>query len=144
MWHKPCRTFHPWCPCIKTRCLFIPWRKFPHGSVCRAVMHSTQQLCTQNHLAPQSQTNPGLVKFVLTHRGIMTNIWVSSRSDNGLSPVRCKPLFDQCWWGFFGNRTIGNKFQSSLDQSTTIFIQENWFENENVVCKMAASRVPGD
>ena len=21
MWHKPCRTFHPWCPCIKTRCL---------------------------------------------------------------------------------------------------------------------------
>ena len=23
MWHKLCRTFHPWCPCIKTRCLFI-------------------------------------------------------------------------------------------------------------------------
>ena len=23
MWHKPCRTFHPWCPCIKTRCLSI-------------------------------------------------------------------------------------------------------------------------
>ena len=22
MWHKLCRTFHPWCPCIKTRCLF--------------------------------------------------------------------------------------------------------------------------
>ena len=21
MWHKPCRIFHPWCPCIKTRCL---------------------------------------------------------------------------------------------------------------------------
>ena len=21
MWHKPCRTFHPWCPCIKTRSL---------------------------------------------------------------------------------------------------------------------------
>ena len=25
MWHKPCRTFHPWCPCIKTRCLFSLW-----------------------------------------------------------------------------------------------------------------------
>ena len=24
MWHKPCRTFHPWCPCIKTRCLLVP------------------------------------------------------------------------------------------------------------------------
>ena len=23
MWHKPCRTFHPWWPCIKTRCLSI-------------------------------------------------------------------------------------------------------------------------
>ena len=23
MWHKPCRTFHPWCLCIKTRCLSI-------------------------------------------------------------------------------------------------------------------------
>ena len=22
MWHKLCRTFHPWCPCIKTRCLY--------------------------------------------------------------------------------------------------------------------------
>ena len=21
MWHKPCWTFHPWCLCIKTRCL---------------------------------------------------------------------------------------------------------------------------
>ena len=24
MWHKPCRTFNPWCLCIKTRCL-VPW-----------------------------------------------------------------------------------------------------------------------
>ena len=24
MWRKPCRTFHPWCPCIKTRCLLMP------------------------------------------------------------------------------------------------------------------------
>ena len=23
MWHKPYRTFHPWYPCIKTRCLSI-------------------------------------------------------------------------------------------------------------------------
>ena len=22
MWHKPYRTFHPWCLCIKTRCLY--------------------------------------------------------------------------------------------------------------------------
>ena len=23
MWHKPCRTFNPWCLCIKTRCLSV-------------------------------------------------------------------------------------------------------------------------
>ena len=23
MWHKPCRTFHLWCLCIKTRCLLM-------------------------------------------------------------------------------------------------------------------------
>ena len=31
MWRKPCRTFHPWCPCIKTRCLYVsffPTRTF--------------------------------------------------------------------------------------------------------------------
>ena len=26
MWHKPCRTFHPWCLCIKTRCLCYYFR----------------------------------------------------------------------------------------------------------------------
>ena len=35
MWHKPCRTFHPWCPCIKTRCLWLPFAHARHGSVAR-------------------------------------------------------------------------------------------------------------
>ena len=38
------------------------------------------------------------------------------------------------WW-IIANKTLGNKFQIG-NQNTTIFIQENWFEN--VVCKMAA------
>ena len=25
MWQKPCRTFNPWCLCIKTRCLLFLW-----------------------------------------------------------------------------------------------------------------------
>ena len=28
MWHKPCRTFNPWCLCIKTRCLSAKWSPF--------------------------------------------------------------------------------------------------------------------
>ena len=27
MWHKPCRTFNPWCLCIKTRCLSLVWEQ---------------------------------------------------------------------------------------------------------------------
>ena len=31
MWHKPCRTFHPWCLCIKTRCLlFLLMHSYNH------------------------------------------------------------------------------------------------------------------
>ena len=33
MWHKPCRTFHPWCLCIKTRCLSTWW--------CSLMLHRT-------------------------------------------------------------------------------------------------------
>ena len=29
MWHKPCRTFNPWCLCIKTRCLSDYFCQFP-------------------------------------------------------------------------------------------------------------------
>ena len=31
MWHKPCRTFHPWCPCIKTRCLSPKYARQIYG-----------------------------------------------------------------------------------------------------------------
>ena len=30
MWHKPCRTFHPWCLCIKTRCLLTHCGRVTH------------------------------------------------------------------------------------------------------------------
>ena len=50
MWHKPCRTFHPWCPCIKTRCLFcsvftpLRWRRNGHGGVSNHQAHHCQLL----------------------------------------------------------------------------------------------------
>ena len=31
MWHKPCRTFNPWCLCIKTRCL---WESIGDQLIC--------------------------------------------------------------------------------------------------------------
>ena len=53
-------------------------------------------------------------------------------SDNGLSPVRTKPLSEQCQFNV--DWTFGNKLQWHFYQVTTIFIDENAFEN--VVCKM--------
>ena len=42
MWHKPCRTFHPWCLCIKTRCLSLMW--FIHHPHLIALFHTC--VCT--------------------------------------------------------------------------------------------------
>ena len=58
MWHKPCRTFHPWCPCIKTRCLFNTLTKRP--TFCRK--HCVFIEISQNFL-PRGQINnmPALV-----------------------------------------------------------------------------------
>ena len=38
MWHKPCQTFHPWCPCIKTRCLCPYVSHMPSGHLCVTVL----------------------------------------------------------------------------------------------------------
>ena len=40
MWHKPCRTFHPWCLCIKTRCLSPVWCRVV---ACSAASHYLNQ-----------------------------------------------------------------------------------------------------
>ena len=37
MWHKPCRTFHPWCLCNKTRCLF-----------CLSLLHALPMMTSSN------------------------------------------------------------------------------------------------
>ena len=34
MWHKPCRTFHPWCLCIKTRCLSPTFLRYYQVLLC--------------------------------------------------------------------------------------------------------------
>ena len=39
MWHKPCRTFHPWCLCIKTRCLSTLWAKLYQHATHSSLRH---------------------------------------------------------------------------------------------------------
>ena len=45
MWHKPCRTFHPWCLCIKTRCLLDCCVTKNHSQ-----LHLTQNLNTDGQI----------------------------------------------------------------------------------------------
>ena len=45
MWHKPCRTFNPWCLCIKTRCLFTI--KMPSYQYRKSHCHDNTILSTQ-------------------------------------------------------------------------------------------------
>ena len=45
MWHKPCRTFHPWCLCIKTRCLSsslckLIWRHWTYKMPVKYILSS--------------------------------------------------------------------------------------------------------
>ena len=44
MWHKPCRTFHPWCLCIKTRCLLLILRQFSAANLTLAGFPRTNAL----------------------------------------------------------------------------------------------------
>ena len=49
MWHKPCRTFNPWCLCIKTRCLSYCVVTFPqYGSLPLWEWAEKSMYCCQN------------------------------------------------------------------------------------------------
>ena len=50
MWHKPCRTFHPWCPCIKTRRLSLFYVMLV-GLVPRVQFSGQCTLLTRSHPA---------------------------------------------------------------------------------------------
>ena len=43
MWHKPCRTFHPWCLCIKTRCLAFPEPQLKSNWTCMGLHQITSE-----------------------------------------------------------------------------------------------------
>ena len=60
MWHKPCRTFNPWCLCIKTRCLSLmffaivdpytlQWRHYERDGVSNHQPHDCLLNCLFSH-----------------------------------------------------------------------------------------------
>ena len=50
MWHKPCRTFHLWCLCIKTRCLFpLLLSKLANKQQSNTLVRAYKQFTTSFH-----------------------------------------------------------------------------------------------
>ena len=97
MWHKPCRTFHPWCLCIKTRCLSYPY--MPYVSLdyvlcwCFVVMYIN---CIVVYGRTSCKTTSGwwviLVKYVLIkkwnkNKKITGNIVISMKFSSLAPPA---------------------------------------------------------
>ena len=108
MWHKLCRTFHPWCPCIKTRCLspFYLYQQIQWRNSCKSRPSVVQPLTCSTYAKNVNTFRPrqnGLsfcrhflewerLKFDLnfTENCSERSIWQYANigSDNGLVPNR--------------------------------------------------------
>ena len=95
MWHKPCRTFNPWCLCIKTRCLSDYFCQFPFlnhsGWVAHICISKLTIIGADNGLWPGRHqaitwTNVGilLIRTLGTHFHSRKCIW-KCRPWNGIS-----------------------------------------------------------
>ena len=54
MWHNLCRTFHPWCPCIKTRCLFYNCGNFCQTWNIETIIHQISLLSWKLKVHPST------------------------------------------------------------------------------------------
>ena len=61
MWHRPCRTFHPWCPCIKTRCLFTHWGRVTHTCVSKLINTGSDNGLSPGRCQAIIWTNAGIL-----------------------------------------------------------------------------------
>ena len=104
MWHKPCRTFHPWCLCIKTRCLFT------YSAL--MIMLSAYNCCYSIKLLIYGLTSVSDYSEILTlwpidaiRRWIS---WVNPVSWNCFLPNGIKPLHEPML--IYHNRFLGLSF----------------------------------
>ena len=81
MWHKPCRTFHPWCPCIKTRCLSS------------MAVRASQPQVTQGHHPVQlsEQVSNRSLKVIIQYSSQCKSVTGHSKSSSSMA-VRASQL----------------------------------------------------
>ena len=119
MWHKPCRTFHPWCLCIKTRCLFS-YRDFNlAGFREEAACLCMQQSSTGQYiLTEKSHQNWQLLPY---HKTMFTF------SDSCLHKIHTLLTLKQ-WVIFFQNMIL---FSDLVHYKCNILVW-NWFNTINI------------
>ena len=140
MWHKPCRTFHPWCLCIKTRCLVhyqttwfimrnMPARKISIWiSLFRGTQssnHSFNEQWAKNHIHPVL-TQCSLVKPNWDIKQNCANIG----SGNGLLPDGTK-LLSEC-----------QAPRHNLNQSWLLISEVLWHSPESNFTVSAQGTIP--
>ena len=98
MRHKLCRSFHPWCPGVKTRCLYVLWQSSRPASFLPAGLTLWPSwLATLSGLSVQVRIPVGL--SVLGHyiRGSPAGLGKAQRIDSSLRAdwLSC---FSLAWW----------------------------------------------
>ena len=130
MRHKLCRSFHPWCPGVKNRCLFVSLKSDVNiGSGNGLLPYGTKPLPEPMliyilALSLEISTN---CYVVLTHSCQVMHICFSKQtiigSDNGLLPGLCQAII---WTnaGILLNRTLGTNFNENLIKIHTFSLKE--------------------
>ena len=68
MWHKPCRTFHPWCPCIKTRCMYMLFCRYLRQRDSACFMHFNFQLdLPEDHIEHAAYSTIYTIPWYISH-----------------------------------------------------------------------------
>ena len=133
MWHKPCRTFNPWCLCIKTRCLWcnVSTKVDSPGLIptnfrqCPVPSHSTKMGHT-----PGSHTH----KTHARARACKPGNWVTTTGDNhhrllGAGQVRaCNSLLCQ----MTDSKQLG-KWDTASRQRLTLAANSNTWQHQAVL-----------
>ena len=74
MWHKPCRTFHLWCLCIKTRCLYFSYDVFSGMKSSTTWNGNAIAQSPRKKSELRDISNTGDIRFLMVYRTIIDAI----------------------------------------------------------------------
>ena len=128
MWHKPCQTFHPWCKCVKTRCLFVNDTQL---GKCPEIFVNYFEKKHSNYDLRQNKKGSQLViptaRLALGDRALRTNgakLW--NKIHKITSSTEINLLYGSTWWN--GIYLIMRLIETSdlTTRNKTILCKHHW------------------